>query len=939
MGLFEKIFGTYSDKVIKQIKPIVEQINSLEPEMQKRSDAELAELTVKYRQRLAEGETLDDILPEAFATVREAAVRVLGQRHYDVQLIGGIVLHRNMIAEMKTGEGKTLVSTLPAYLNALEGKGVHIVTVNDYLAKRDSEWMGKVFKFLGLTVGVILHDKKSGERRDAYNCDITYGTNNELGFDYLRDNMVTYKENLVQRDLNYAIVDEVDSILIDEARTPLIISGAGEKSSELYEKADKFAATLKALTVKETDKKDLLEDVKEDYIIDEKARNASLTENGVKKAEAWFGLENLADSQNAELRHHINQAIKARGIMKRDIDYVVKDNSVIIVDEFTGRLMFGRRYNEGLHQAIEAKEGVKIEKESMTQATITFQNFFRLYSKIAGMTGTASTEAEEFREIYGLGVVEIPTNKPVIRIDHPDSVYKTVKGKYEALIRDVIEAHEKGQPVLIGTVSIEKSEYLSKLIGARGIKHNVLNAKNHEREAEIVAQAGKFGAVTIATNMAGRGTDIIPGGNSEFMAKQELRRQGMTEDVISLADSYSETDDQVILEVRKKYRELVRTYSEQLADEKKKVLEAGGLFIMGTERHESRRIDNQLRGRSGRQGDPGMSRFYLSLEDDLMRLFGSEKIETVFSALKIPDDQPIEHKMLSNVIESAQRKVEAKNYEIRKTVLQYDDVMNQQREIIYAQRRRVLDGEDLRSFYLGLIDQRAEELAEEVFAEHLKPEERVLGPAEDALSIIVSPDAFTEIKKNLASYKNKADFSKAVSEKSRAYYEEREKIFGERAREIERIFLLYAVDRNWMSHIDTLDQLRTSIGLRAVAQHDPVVEYQHEAYEMFDDMNETIKHEALRGLFSIRIQNAENVERRNVARNSQEGAVKRRTPTAAQQMKISAQSARNDTGAAGRDAANSTVPVRREKAKVGRNDPCPCGSGKKYKNCCGKDED
>lgn len=938
MGLFEKIFGTYSEKVIKQIKPVVEQINALEPEMKKRSDSELAGLTVKYKERLAAGETLDDLLPEAFATVKEAAVRVLKQRHYDVQLIGGVVLHRNMIAEMKTGEGKTLVSTLPAYLNALEGKGVHIVTVNDYLAKRDSEWMGKVFRFLGLSVGVILHDMKSAERRAAYNCDITYGTNNELGFDYLRDNMVTYKENLVQRDLHYAIVDEVDSILIDEARTPLIISGAGEKSSELYEKANRFAATLKALVVKETDAKDLLEDVKEDYIVDEKARSASLTENGVKKAESWFGLENLADPGNAELRHHINQAIKAWGIMKRDIDYVVKDNSVIIVDEFTGRLMFGRRYNEGLHQAIEAKEGVKVEQESMTQATITFQNFFRLYEKLAGMTGTASTEEEEFRDIYNLGVVEIPTNKPVIRIDYHDSVYKTVKGKYEALIRDVIEAHEKGQPVLIGTVSIEKSEHLSRLIGAKGIKHNVLNAKNHEREAEIVAQAGKFGAVTIATNMAGRGTDIIPGGNSEFMAKQELRRQGMTEELIALADSYSETDDPVVLDARSRYRELVNTISGQLAEEKKKVLEAGGLFIMGTERHESRRIDNQLRGRSGRQGDPGMSRFYLSLEDDLMRLFGSERMEAVFSALKIAEDQPIEHKMLTNVIESSQRRVEARNYEVRKTVLKYDDVMNQQREIIYGQRRRVLDGEDLRSFYINLITSRIDELANDIF-EDKKAAERTIGSAEDALSMLLAPDDFIYVKSNINSYKDKNAFNEDVSARSIRYYEEREKLFGDRAREIERIFLLYAVDRNWMGHIDTLDQLRNSIGLRAVAQHDPVMEYQNEAFELFDEMNETIKRDALIGLFSIRIQNSENVERRTVARSSKEGATQRRAPAAAAMRPGSGRGPRADMANGNRDAANSTVPLKKEKAKVGRNDPCPCGSGKKYKNCCGKDEE
>ncbi|MBQ7444742.1 MAG: preprotein translocase subunit SecA [Clostridia bacterium] len=938
MGLFEKIFGSYSDRVIKQIKPIIAQINDLEPEMKKRSDAELAELTTEYRKRLAAGETLDDLLPEAFATVREAAVRVLGQRHYDVQLIGGIVLHRNMIAEMKTGEGKTLVSTLPAYLNALEGKGVHIVTVNDYLAKRDSEWMGKVFRFLGLTVGVILHDMKADARRAAYNSDITYGTNNEFGFDYLRDNMVTYKQNLVQRELNYAIVDEVDSILIDEARTPLIISGAGEESSELYNKADRFAKGLRVLKVKEVDKKDLLEEVAEDYIVDEKARSASLTDKGVKKAEAFFGIENLADPENAELRHYINQAIRARGIMQRDVDYVVKDNSIIIVDEFTGRLMFGRRYSDGLHQAIEAKEGVKVENESMTMATITFQNFFRLYSKIAGMTGTASTEENEFRDIYGLSVVEIPTNKPVIRIDYPDSIYKTVMGKYTALINDVVKAHEKGQPVLIGTVSVEKSEYLSRLLNIRGIKHNVLNAKHHEREAEIVAQAGKYGAVTIATNMAGRGTDIIPGGNSEFMAKQEMRREGMSEELISLADSHSETDDEVINAARAKYRELVKKYSDELADEKKKVLEAGGLFIMGTERHESRRIDNQLRGRSGRQGDPGMSRFYLSLEDDLFRLFGSQRFEGLFNTLRFPEDAAIENKMLTDMIESAQKKVEGLHYETRKTVLRYDDVVNQQREIIYSQRRRVLDGEDLRSFYIGLINSRIAEIADDVF-DHVKPEERSLGANEDILSTLLVPEVFVKVKDNLANYKSKAEFAEEVTSKAVEYYESREKIFGDKAREIERIFLLQAVDHNWIDHIDTLDQLREGIGLRSVAQHDPVVEFQHEAFDLFEAMNQAIKHDALRLLFSIRIEKTENIERHQVARSTKEGSSGKKTKAAAFAKASATQPQGGKPQKDERDENNSTVPLVKDKPKVGRNDPCPCGSGKKYKNCCGKDED
>ncbi len=936
MGLFEKIFGTYSEKVIKQIKPLLQRINELEPQMAEKSETELAALTEQYKKRLAEGETLDDLLPEAFATVREAAKRVLGQRHYDEQILGGIVLHRNMIAEMKTGEGKTLVSTLPAYLNALEGKGVHIVTVNDYLAKRDSEWMGKIFKYLGLTVGVIFHDMKSGARQAAYRCDITYGTNNEFGFDYLRDNMVHYKEELVQRELHYAIVDEVDSILIDEARTPLIISGTSEKSSELYEKADRFAASLKPLIVKEIDKKDLLEDVKEDYIVDEKAHTASLTENGVKKAERYFEIENLADSENAELRHHINQAIRARGIMKKDIDYVVKDNSVIIVDEFTGRLMFGRRYSDGLHQAIEAKEGVKVENESMTQATITLQNYFRLYEKLAGMTGTANTEAEEFRNIYGLGVVEIPTHKPVIRIDYPDALFKTVKGKYEAIIKNVEVAHEKGQPVLIGTVSVEKSEYLSKLLRSKGIPHNVLNAKNHEHEAEIVAQAGKFGAVTIATNMAGRGTDIIPGGNSEFAAKQELRREGLSEEMIALADSYSETDNELVIEIRKKYRALVEKINRDNAEEKKKVLDAGGLYIIGTERHESRRIDNQLRGRSGRQGDPGMSKFYLSAEDDLFRLYGSDRLQTAMASIMVSEDQPMEAKILSDMIESAQRKVESRNYDIRKNVLQYDDVMNQQRDIIYTQRRRVLDGENLRDFFIGLIKSKAAQIADDVF-DHVKPAERTLGGAEDMLSMILLPEDFANVKNKLSSYKDKGAFTEEVSARSVEYYEKREKIFGELARELERAVLLYAVDYNWMNHIDTLDQLRSSIGLRAVAQHDPVVEYQHEAFELFDEMNAAIKSDALRNLFAYGKPTGKEVKRRSVAKSSREGAAKRsgfRGTGMSKNMGRLGDRPVND-----RDKANSTIPLVKERPKVGRNDPCPCGSGKKYKNCCGKSDD
>ena len=847
---------------------------------------------------------------------------------------------------MKTGEGKTLVSTLPAYLNALEGKGVHIVTVNDYLAKRDSEWMGKIFRYLGLSVGVILHDMTPKQRREAYNCDITYATNNELGFDYLRDNMVTYKELLVQRDLHYAIIDEVDSILIDEARTPLIISGAGEKSSELYEKANKFAATLKALVIKETDKKDLLEDVKEDYVVDEKAHSASLTENGVRKAQEWFKIENLADAQHAELRHHINQAIKAWGVMKRDVDYVVKDGSVIIVDEFTGRLMFGRRYNEGLHQAIEAKEGVKVEQESMTQATITFQNFFRLYEKLAGMTGTAHTEAEEFDEIYDLGVVEIPTNKPVIRIDYPDSVYEVkhlnVLGHFEALVRDVEEAHAKGQPVLIGTVSIEKSEHLSKLLQRKGIKHDVLNAKNHEREAQIIAQAGKFGAVTIATNMAGRGTDIMPGGNAEFMAKQKLRQDGVPEDLIALADSFFDTDDESILIVRSRFKELVQEITAEIKEEKEKVLAAGGLFIMGTERHESRRIDNQLRGRSGRQGDPGMSRFYLSLEDDLMRLFGSDRVEGIIGMLNIPEDQPIEHKMLTNVIEGAQKKVEARNYDIRKNVLRYDDVMNQQREIIYSQRKRVLDGENLSDFYIDLIGNRCREIADELFPHDRKHSEAVSIDAEnDTLSVLMSQQDYENVRREASKMTSADEFYDAIYQKTLDNYHAREKMFGDGAREAERIALLYAVDKNWMEHIDTLDQLRTIIGLRAIGQHDPVIEYQNEAFELFDLMNETIRREALRLLFSLRIAGGEKIERRKVATESHEGGVRRKgLPVGGNGTAANAVGTKSRDASKTQDAKNggdgAAATFIREKAKVGRNDPCPCGSGKKYKNCCGK---
>ena len=918
MGLFEKIFGTYSDRAIKQIKPIVEEINSLEPEMKAKSDAELKEMTSIFKKRLSEGEDLDDILPEAFAVVREAAWRVLGQRHYDVQLIGGIVLHQGRIAEMKTGEGKTLVSTLPAYLNALSGKGVHLVTVNDYLAKRDSEWMGKIYSFLGLTVGVIIHDMNQQQRQAAYACDITYATNNELGFDYLRDNMVRYKEQLVQRELNFAIVDEVDSILIDEARTPLIISGAGAKSSDMYERADNFVSTLSKIVIKETDNKSLMDDITEDYIVDEKARSATLTKHGVEKAEKWFNIENLSDSENATISHHINQALKAHGIMQRDIDYVIKDGSIIIVDEFTGRLMFGRRYNEGLHQAIEAKEHVKIEKESMTHATITFQNFFRMYDKLSGMTGTAQTEESEFNDIYSLDVIVIPTNRPVARIDHPDVVYKTVNGKYNALINDVREANEKGQPVLIGTVSIEKSEYLSKLLNRNGIKHNVLNAKNHEREAEIVAQAGKFGAVTIATNMAGRGTDIVLGGNSEYMAKQEMRKQGYDDMLIAMADSFADTEDEIILSARKLYRSLVEEYSKTTKEEREKVKEAGGLFIMGTERHESRRIDNQLRGRAGRQGDPGMSRFYISLEDDLMRLFGGERIEAMMS--RLGEDFALENSILSGAIENAQRKVEGRNFETRKHVLQYDDVMNQQREIIYAQRKRVLDGENMKEQFASMIKNRIEETVEFYCNKDIPATEWDLTPIKNDLVGIVSAeivDSFAEKRKGL----KPEDISAALIEDTQRRYEEKEAELGsEIMREAERVVMLMSVDENWMTHIDAIDQLKYGVGLQAYGHRDPVVEYKFQAFNMFEDMNKTIQDQAVRGIFSIQVKRGDKIERQAVAGPGKEGF------------------AGDGSGEARKPKESKSKPqsYTRQGAKVGRNDPCPCGSGKKYKNCCGE---
>ena len=943
MGLFDKIFGTYSDRAIKQIKPIVSEINALEPEMVKKTDAELRGMTDIFKERIKAGEELDNILPEAFAVVREAAKRVLGQRHYDVQLLGGIVLHQGRIAEMKTGEGKTLVSTLPAYLNALTGKGVHLVTVNDYLAKRDSEWMGKIYSFLGLSVGCIVHDLTSDERRAAYNCDITYATNNELGFDYLRDNMVIYKQQLVQRELNFAIVDEVDSILIDEARTPLIISGAGNKSSELYERADVFVSGLKALIIKETDSKDLMEDVTEDYIVDEKARTATLTTAGVKKAEKFFALENLSDPENAEISHHINQALKARGVMKRDIDYVVKDDSIIIVDEFTGRLMFGRRYNEGLHQAIEAKEHVKIQKESMTQATITFQNFFRMYHKLSGMTGTAQTEEQEFNDIYSLDVIVVPTNKPVIRIDYPDSVYKTVNGKYKALLKDVQEVHEKGQPILIGTVSIEKSEYLSKLLSRSGIKHNVLNAKNHEREAEIIAQAGKFGTVTIATNMAGRGTDIVLGGNSEYMAKQDLRREGYTEEQIAQADSYADTSDENVLNLRKHFRELVAEHDVDTKADREKVIKAGGLFIMGTERHESRRIDNQLRGRSGRQGDPGMSRFYIALEDDLMRLFGSDRMMGMVNALGVDEEYAIENKLLSNAIETAQKRVEGRNFDSRKNVLQYDDVMNQQREIIYAERRRVLDGENLKENFHSMIRSRIKDTVELYCNKDVDPEYWNLESVEADLVGIGAP-AIIEKYKNAGKHTKPEEMIEELTEDAITRYDAKEQELGEEImREAERVILLRSVDENWMTHIDAVDQMKYGIGLLAYGQKSPIVEYKFQAFQMFEDMNKTIQDEAVRRMFTVQLRPNVKLERRSVAGPGKAG-FEGEAERARAAKRIAAANSGNGGGngrSGGEPPAQSPgkpVTFVRKTAKVGRNDPCPCGSGKKYKDCCGIDE-
>ncbi len=908
MSFLSAIFGDYSKKEVKRIEPIKKKVLALEEEYKALSDKELQAKTPEFKSRLEKGETLDDILPEAFAACREASSRVLGMRHFPVQIVGGIILHQGRIAEMKTGEGKTLVATLPAYLNALSGKGVHIVTVNDYLAKRDSEWMGKLYRFMGLSVGLIVHGLTNDERRQAYDADITYGTNNEFGFDYLRDNMVQYKENKVQRGHNFAVVDEVDSILIDEARTPLIISGRGDASTELYKLADRFAKSLKMSKVKEIDSKENAEDIADgDFVVDEKARTATLTKSGVAKAEQFFQLENLMDAENMTIQHHINQAIKAIGVMTKDVDYVVKDGEVLIVDEFTGRIMLGRRYNEGLHQAIEAKEGVKVEHESKTLATITFQNYFRLYDKLSGMTGTAKTESAEFQEIYSLDVIETPTNKPVKREDMDDSVYKTEAAKYNAVIEQISACHEKGQPVLVGTISIEKSEYLSSLLKKKGIKHEVLNAKYHDKEAEIVAQAGKFGAVTIATNMAGRGTDIMLGGNAEYLAKAEMRRLQYDEELIAEATGFAETDNEEILNAREEYTRLYKKYKEEIAPEAEKVREAGGLFIIGTERHDSRRIDNQLRGRSGRQGDPGASRFYLSLQDDLMRLFGGERLSNMMDTLKTPEDMPIEAKMISKSIENAQKRVEGQNFASRKHVLEYDDVMNRQRELIYAQRNKVLDGEELKPSILGMLDECVEDAVGFYCpATNDKIDWNIAGLKDKFKGWLTTEDDFEDIDSlDSETIKN------TLLERGNNLYEKREEEMGsEIMRALERMVLLRNVDTKWMDHIDAMEELKRGIGLRAYGQQQPIVAYRTESYDMFEEMRISIREDTVRQMLTVRVRNEEETKRE-------------------QAVKITSETSSSSDGTV------TKQPVRNKGKKIGPNDPCPCGSGKKYKKCCG----
>ena len=915
MGLLKKLFGTSSEKELRAIKPIVDKIEALDGEYSKLTDEQLKAKTPEFKQRIANGESLDDILPEAFAACREAAWRVLGMKPYRVQLIGGIILHQGRIAEMKTGEGKTLVATLPAYLNALAGEGVHIVTVNDYLAKRDSEWMGKVYRFLGLTVGLVIHDIQPKDRKASYSADITYGTNNEFGFDYLRDNMAIYATEMVQRGHAFAIVDEVDSILIDEARTPLIISGQGDKSTQLYTVVDAFVAKLKGQRVASVDTKEEEDpDLDADYVVDEKARTVTLTARGIAKAEQQFQVANLADPENTTLSHHINQAIRARGLMRRDIDYVVKDGEVIIVDEFTGRLMYGRRYNEGLHQAIEAKEHVTVARESKTLATITFQNYFRLYGKLSGMTGTAMTEEEEFGTIYSLDIVEIPTNKPVQRVDHPDVVYKTEAGKFRAIVNQIEECHKKGQPVLVGTISIEKSEELSAMLKKRGIKHNVLNAKFHEKEAEIVAQAGKLGAVTVATNMAGRGTDIMLGGNAEYLAKAELRKAGLSDELIAESTGYADTDNEEILNARKMFAEAEAKYKDEIKAEADQVRAAGGLFILGTERHESRRIDNQLRGRAGRQGDPGESRFYLSLEDDIMRLFGSERVMGMMEKLGVDEDTPIDAKILSNAIENAQKQVESRNFQTRKTVLEYDDVMNTQRKVIYEQRRKVLDGENLKESVQAML---STVISTEVQAhmgelKHMDAENWREVCAQFR-GLFLRPDEFKFTDEELQQYDAQA-LTDLLQERASDIYARKEAELGEPLmRELERVMMLRVVDEYWMDNIDAMQELRQGIGLRAYGQNDPVVAYKKEGYEMFESMIAAIQAETIRRIFLARVQvGATTVKRERVAKVTGESA--------------------------GSDGTVKKQPVKKGQ-KVGRNDPCPCGSGKKYKKCCGMHED
>ena len=913
-----KFFKTYSEKEVKRVMPIVKKINELEPEMEKLTDHELRGKTEYFKKQLADGKTLDDILPEAFAVVREASKRALGMRHFDVQLIGGIILHQGRIAEMKTGEGKTLVATLPVYLNALEGKGVHVITVNDYLAKRDSEWMGKLYKFLGLSVGLVIAGMEPKEKQEAYNADITYGTNNEFGFDYLRDNMVIYKDQLVQRGLHYAIIDEIDSILIDEARTPLIISGRANESSDLYKKAENFVSRLTPKVIVEEDVKDFdqaEDNEKYDYIVDLKAKSASLTQKGIKKAEDAFGLENFNDLENSTLVHHVNQALRAHGIMKKDIDYIVKDGEVLIVDEFTGRIMYGRRYNNGLHQAIEAKEHVKIADESKTLATITFQNLFRMYDKLSGMTGTAMTEEAEFEEIYNLDVVAIPTNKPMVRKDENDVIYKNENAKYKAIVESIKESHEKGQPVLVGTVSIEKSEKLSKLLKKEGITHEVLNAKYHEKEAEIIAQAGKFKAVTIATNMAGRGTDIMLGGNSEFLAKEEMRKNKVSADLIEEANTYYETDNKEILEAREQFKKLVKKYDEQIKEEKQKVIDAGGLKIIGTERHESRRIDNQLRGRSGRQGDVGESKFYIGLDDDLMKIFGGDTITKVYNTLGADENMPIESRIISNAVENAQKKVEGRNFSIRKNVLKYDDVMNAQREIIYKQRREVLDGENIHDSIINMIEFVADNIPT-MFVEGQTGELNIESLNTEIINVF-GIDMLDYIKQNKNDAEKIAEQLKKLA--LEIYSKKEEEITSEQMRELERVVMLKVVDEKWMNHIDSMDELKNGIGLRAYGQKDPVVQYRLEGFDMFDEMINDIKFDVTKILMHIR----------------QQGEVKRQ-----ETVKITGEALEAIHSVDGGSKIGTDVDrtVRNEGPKVGRNDPCPCGSGKKYKQCCGRNQ-